>query len=126
LLTGFPLGGRALLVHKIELRFPLLGDSLGGVLFQDAGNLYSGLDALSFRARQRDLADFDYMVHAAGLGFRYRTPLGPVRLDLAYTFNPPRFVGFKGTREELLFGGGVRTLQQIGHFQFHFSLGQAF
>jgi outer membrane translocation and assembly module TamA len=52
--------------------------------------------------------------------------VGPVRLDLAYTLNPPRFEGFKGTREQLLFGGGVRTLQRIGHFQFHFSLGQAF
>ena len=126
LLTGFPLGGRALLVHRLELRFPLSGDNLGGVLFQDAGNLYSGLDALSLRARQRGLTDFDYMVHALGFGFRYRTPIGPLRLDLAYTFNPPSFVGFKGTREELLFGGGSRTLQQISHFQFHFSLGQAF
>ncbi len=126
LLTGFPLGGSALLVHKVELRFPLLGDNLGGVLFEDAGNLYSRVGAISPRVRQRGLTDFDYMVHAVGFGFRYRTPIGPLRLDLAYTFNPPSFVGFKGTREELLFGGGVRTLQQIGHFQFHFSLGQAF
>lgn len=126
LLTGFPLGGRALLLHKLELRFPLLGESLGGVLFEDAGNLYSGLDTLSLRWRQRGVTDFDYMVHAVGFGFRYRTPIGPIRVDLAYTFNPPSFVGFKGTREELLFGGGVRTLQRIGHFQFHFSLGQAF
>jgi outer membrane protein assembly complex protein YaeT len=126
LLTGFPLGGRAVLLHRLELRFPLLADNLGGVLFQDAGNLYSGLDSISFRVRQRDVTDFDYMVHALGFGFRYRTPIGPIRVDLAYTFNPPRFVGFKGTREELLFGGGVRTLQQISHFQFHFSLGQAF
>lgn len=126
LLTGFPLGGRALLLHKLELRFPLLGENLGGVVFEDAGNLYPGLSALSVRPRQRGVTDFDYMVHAVGLGFRYRTPIGPIRVDLAYTFNPPSFVGFKGTREELLFGGGVRTLQRIGHFQFHFSLGQAF
>jgi len=126
LTTGFPLGGRALLLHRLELRFPLIGENLGGVLFQDAGNLYSSLNALSLRVRQRDPADFDYMVHAVGLGFRYRTPIGPVRLDLAYTINPPGFVGFKGTREELLYGGGVRTFQRIGHFQFHFSLGQAF
>lgn len=126
LLTGFPLGGRALLVHKLELRFPLLGDTLSGVLFEDAGNLYSGLGALSLRPRQKGLTDFDYMVHAVGFGFRYRTPIGPIRVDLAYTLNPPSFVGFRGTREELLFGGGVRTLQRISHFQFHFSLGQAF
>lgn len=126
LLTGFPLGGRALLVHRLELRFPLSGDNLGGVFFQDAGNLYSAMNALSLRIRQRRLTDFDYMVHAVGFGLRYRTPIGPLRLDLAYCLNPPSFVGFKGTREELLFGGGLRTLQQISHFQFHFSLGQAF
>ncbi len=126
LLTGFPLGGGALLLHKVELRFPLLGDNLGGVLFEDAGTLFSGVRAISPRVKQRGLTDFDYMVHAVGFGIRYRTPVGPIRLDLAYTFNPPSFVGFKGTREELLFGGGVRTFQQIGRFQFHFSLGQAF
>lgn len=126
LLTGFPLGGRALLLNQVELRFPILGENLAGVLFEDAGNVYSEVGKLSPRVLQRGVTDFDYMVHAVGFGVRYRTPVGPVRLDLAYTLNPPNFVGFKGTREQLLFGGGVRTQQQLGHFQFHFSLGQAF
>jgi outer membrane protein assembly complex protein YaeT len=126
LLTGFPLGGKALLLSQVELRFPLLGDNVGGVLFQDAGNVYSTLSNVSFRVRQRDVTDFDYMVHAVGFGIRYRTPVGPIRVDLAYTLNPPNFVGFKGTQEQLLFGGGVRVPQQLSHFQFHFSLGQAF
>lgn len=126
LLTGFPLGGRALLLNQVEVRFPLLGENVSGVLFEDAGNVYSEVRKLSPRVRQDGVTDFDYMVHAVGFGIRYRTPVGPVRLDLAYTVNPPNFVGFKGTREQLLFGGGVRTQQQIGHFQFHFSLGQAF
>ncbi|MEK7403865.1 MAG: POTRA domain-containing protein [Acidobacteriota bacterium] len=124
--TGFPLGGRALLNHRLELRFPLLGENVGGVLFHDAGNLYSGLNKLSLRPRQRGLADFDYMVHAAGFGIRYRTPIGPLRLDFAYSFNPPAFLGFKGTREELLLKKGRFTEQRISHFQFHFSLGQSF
>ena len=126
LLTGFPLGGKAVLVSQVELRFPLLGENVGGVLFQDAGNVYSTLNDISFRVRQRDVTDFDYMVHTAGFGIRYRTPVGPVRIDLAYVLNPPSFIGFKGTREQLLFGGGVRVPQQLSHFQFHFSLGQAF
>jgi outer membrane protein insertion porin family len=132
--TGFPLGGNALLINQVELRFPLLGDNLGGVLFWDAGNVYSDLRTISFRVRQRDLADFNYMVHAVGLGFRYRTPIGPVRLDLAYSINPPAFFGFKGTLDQLIAcssptppaTGCVQTVQQISNFQFHFSLGQAF
>ena len=41
--TGFPLGGNALLFHSTELRFPLIGDNIHGVLFHDMGNVYSGL-----------------------------------------------------------------------------------
>ena len=132
--TGFPIGGRALLMNQAEVRFPALGDNIGGVLFWDAGNVFSRIEAISFRHTQKSLADFDYMVHAAGLGLRYRTPVGPVRLDLAWSFNPPRFFGFKGTYDELVqcssanppVTGCVKTVQRMSHFQFHFSLGQAF
>jgi outer membrane translocation and assembly module TamA len=129
LLTGFPLGGKALLVNNTEVRFPLIGDDIGGVFFHDAGNVYSNFSNLSFRVRQRDLEDFDYMVHAVGFGVRYRTPVGPVRLDLAYSINSPRFNGLQGTYEQLLQPDltGVPIVQQrISRFQFHFSLGQLF
>jgi outer membrane protein insertion porin family len=132
--TGFPLGGNAVLFHQTELRFPLLGDNIGGVLFHDMGNVYSSIDKISFRASQRNLQDFDYMVHAAGFGIRYRTPVGPIRLDLSYSINPPSFNGFKGTVQQLLKCGpgnsstGVCTpvVQTTSHFQFFFSIGQAF
>ena len=125
-LTGFPLGGKALLAFGTEIRFPLIGNNIGGVLFHDAGNVYSRAGLASFRVKQRSLTDFNYMVHAVGFGVRYRTPIGPIRVDLAFAPNSPRFMGFEGTREELLFGGGVRREQRINRFQFHFSLGQSF
>jgi len=124
--TGFPVGGKALLIFGHELRYPLLGDNLGGVLFHDMGNVYSRIGDISFRFRQRDLADFNYMVQSVGFGLRYRTPIGPIRVDLAFSPNSPRFFGFEGTREQLLFGQGSKTVQRISRFQFHFSLGQAF
>jgi outer membrane protein assembly factor BamA len=148
--TGFPIGGGASLVNSVELRFPLIGENIRGVLFHDAGNVYSRPGAISLhtsqrsttslppenlppRARIRGLGgdpitvyDFDYMVHAVGLGVRYRTPIGPIRFDLAYSLNPPRFVGFEGTRTQLLENAGTVTQQRISHFQFHFSLGQTF
>lgn len=126
LVTGFPLGGKALLTFGTELRFPLLGQNISGVLFHDAGNVYTSLPDISFRIRQRGKTDFDYMVHAVGLGFRYRTPVGPVRLDFAFGPNTPRFVGCRGTQQELLFGACDPTDQRINRFQFHFSLGQSF
>jgi outer membrane translocation and assembly module TamA len=66
------------------------------------------------------------MVHALGFGLRYRTPVGPVRVDLAYSINPPCFFGCHGTLEQLLTSCPERRVQQISRFQFHFSLGQAF
>ena len=38
---GFPLGGTALLFNQTELRFPLIGENIGGVAFHDLGNIYS-------------------------------------------------------------------------------------
>jgi outer membrane protein insertion porin family len=135
--TGFPLGGNALFFNNLELRFPLLGANIQGVLFHDMGNVYSTFSDLSLRFHQRDPQDFNYAVHAVGFGIRYRTPVGPVRGDLAYSINPPSFVGFKGTPDQLLqcnpnlaasalpgFCQGVP--QSVSHFQFFFSIGQTF
>ncbi len=125
-LTGFPLGGNALLIHNTELRFPFIGDNIRGIIFHDMGNVYSTLGDISFRIHQKNLNDFNYMVHAVGFGIRYRTPLGPIRVDLAYSLNPPQFFGFKGTPQQLLSNTAPRVQQGISHFQFFISIGQAF
>jgi outer membrane protein assembly factor BamA len=62
--TGFPLGGNAFLFHSTELRFPLIGENVGGVLFHDMGNVYSAIDQISFRFHQESYQDFNYMVQA--------------------------------------------------------------
>lgn len=135
--TGFPLGGNALLFNNIELRFPLLGENIKGVFFHDFGNVYSSVGNISLAFHQRNLRDFNYAVHAAGFGVRYRTPVGPVRVDLAYSINPPSYLGFGGTPAQLLQcnpnlpasrlpGYCQASPQNIGHFQFFFSIGQTF
>jgi outer membrane protein assembly complex protein YaeT len=131
--TGFPVGGTALLFNQTELRFPLVGDNISGVLFHDFGNIYSSANHFSLSQKQRDIADFDYMVHAAGFGIRYRTPVGPLRIDLAYSINPPQFFGFKGTQQDLLNAGrdpclnsGKCVVQSVSHFQYFLSIGQTF
>ncbi len=135
--TGFPLGGTALLFNQTELRFPLIGEDIGGVAYHDTGNIYSSLANFSVRFHQRGLQDFDYMVHNVGFGLRYRTPIGPLRVDLGYTINPPRYFGFNGSQQDLVNAGvnpcspsnGTPSLceqRQVSHFSFFFSIGQTF
>jgi outer membrane protein assembly factor BamA len=85
--------------------------------------------------KQQNYQDFNYMVHAVGFGVRYRTPIGPLRFDLAYSINPPTFFGFKGTEQDLVNAGvnpcsgpyaSLCTIQSISHVQFFFSIGQTF
>jgi outer membrane protein insertion porin family len=124
--TGFPIGGNAMLFHSVEVRFPLIGDNLRGVLFHDMGNVYQDIDHISLRFRQRDIQDFDYAVQSVGFGIRYRTPIGPIRADFSFSPNAPRFFGFAGTYQQLIMNQGVLTTQKINLFQFHFSLGQTY
>ena len=135
--TGFPLGGDAQLFSNIELRFPLIGDNIGGVLFEDAGNVYRSVGDISLRFHQNNLQDFNYMVHAVGFGIRYKTPVGPLRADFAYGLNSPRFNGFSGTFQQLLQCNPNKPLSQlpgyctsspqdISRFQFFFSIGETF
>jgi len=91
------------------------------------GNVYSSLTAINLRFWQLNRQDFDYAVHSFGFGVRYRTPIGPIRVDLSLSPDSPRFVGFSGTRDQLLSGTGTPNVpQRINIFQFHFSLGQTF
>jgi len=67
-----PIGGRSLLEAAAELRYNIT-DTIGVVGFVDAG-----------RAFEASFPDFDEpLIVGAGLGARYATPVGPLRLDVA-------------------------------------------
>lgn len=75
-----PLGGRSALELSLELRWKVT-DSIGIVPFVDAGNVYD--DPIPFMSSNDD-AELRY---AAGLGLRYFTPIGPLRVDVARGLN---------------------------------------
>jgi outer membrane protein insertion porin family/translocation and assembly module TamA len=75
---GRPIGGASALEGSVELRFPIRG-ALTGAVFVDAGQV--SLDTFGWR--------LDDVVYSTGIGFRYDTPIGPVRLDLAVPLNAP-------------------------------------
>jgi outer membrane protein insertion porin family len=131
--TGFPIGGNAIFFNTFELRFPLLWPNLSGVVFHDMGNIYTTFSDVSLGYRQKSIEDFNYAVQAAGFGVRYKTPLGPVRVDLAYALNRPRYSGFSTslTTQDLVnhcdpLPACPTGPQRLNHFQFFFSIGQAF
>jgi outer membrane protein insertion porin family len=67
---------------------------------------------------------FNYFSHAAGLGVRYHTPVGPIRLDFSYNLNPPIYpVNIDYSLSDPFSNPHVG---QSGHFNFFFSLGQTF
>ena len=67
---GNPTGGNAFLMENLELRTSL-GKNFGLVTFLDGGNVWVKMNEMK-------LTDFKF---AAGLGLRYNTPVGPVRID---------------------------------------------
>jgi outer membrane protein assembly factor BamA len=74
-----PVGGPQLLILNSELRFPLgLMKNLGGAAFYDGGNVFRKLGFGSFTS--------DY-TNSVGLGIRYATPVGPVRIDIGHLIN---------------------------------------
>ena len=82
-----------------ELRIPLKG-SLGVVTFVDAGNVF-------LHANDIDLGE---LRPTAGFGIRYRSPVGPIRVDL----------GIKLDQQALPTGSPEKRTAV------HISLGQAF
>jgi outer membrane protein insertion porin family len=131
---------------------PYVGNALGFVLFHDMGNVFDKSSDIwpSFArvdqptpAACRDLSNknttagsnsaigqqggcsFNYFTHDVGIGFRYHTPIGPVRFDTSYLLNPPVY-------PVLLDYSTSTTVSLPAHvgiasnFNFFFSIGQMF
>jgi outer membrane protein assembly factor BamA len=75
-----PVGGRQLFILNSEARFPLgITKALGGVVFYDGGNVYNAINFNNF---------VNNYSHTVGIGLRYATPIGPVRIDVGRNLNP--------------------------------------
>ncbi|MDF7808456.1 BamA/TamA family outer membrane protein [Pontiellaceae bacterium B12219] len=95
-LDGTPTGGNKLLEFSAELRMQP-GAKLGYVAFLDGGTVYNSLVSDGYDQS---------LSYGAGLGIRYFTGIGPLRVDLAYPLNA--------------------TAEQQERLQFYISLGQSF
>lgn len=93
--TGLPeetvVGGDVFMLTNAELRFglPLLSRwHFSGAIFADGGNVWQDLGVVRFGDFNpfKDRGDVDQTDYrcSVGLGIRYNTPLGPIRLDFGY------------------------------------------
>ncbi|MBV8675505.1 MAG: BamA/TamA family outer membrane protein [Acidobacteriaceae bacterium] len=133
---------------------PYFGNAVGFVLFHDMGNVFNNSSDIwpsAIRIKQphswtckilneeaqsqvtrhsstndTGLCDFNDFSHALGLGLRYHTPIGPLRFDFSYNLNPPIFPVII-TYGTLSNGQPIPPhVGQAQHFNFFFSIGQAF
>lgn len=145
--SGFPLGGSALFLNNLELRFPpvtmpFVQDNVSFAIFHDAGNVFVNANdmlnnLLRWKQKNPELClqestasqcDYSYISHAVGVGIRYRTPIGPVRFDFGYNLNPPAFPGVHASDDPNNPGQQITTFapQHARRFNVYFSIGQTF
>jgi outer membrane protein insertion porin family len=75
-----PTGGHELLLINSEFRIPLpIKQNLGMVLFYDGGNVFPSVGFHDFSSLYSN---------NVGVGLRYATPVGPIRIDLGRNLNP--------------------------------------
>jgi outer membrane protein insertion porin family len=73
--NGYEIGGDKFVQFNVELLFPLLKkQGVVGLLFYDTGNVYNDGESI-------DLGD---LRKTAGFGFRWYSPMGPIRLERGY------------------------------------------
>jgi outer membrane protein assembly factor BamA len=133
------------------LNLPLVGNNLGFVIFHDMGNVFTTSSQvwpsfLRFHQPNEKVCrtipivntnpdgtinaplstcSFAYFSHAIGLGARYHTPIGPIRVDASYNLDPPYFPEVYNYQSN----NSATPMPQIGqanHFNFFFSIGQTF
>jgi outer membrane protein assembly factor BamA len=69
-----PVGGSIMLEGNLEVRYPIWADRLRGATFIDVGQVW----------REHRDGSFARLQVTPGVGIRYLSPVGPIRIDVGY------------------------------------------
>jgi outer membrane protein insertion porin family len=92
--TELRLGGNAMLRANVEIEFPIVSSvGIKGVIFTDAGNVWNlekkWCQIPSFENDDtRQVCGFNKLRYSAGFGVRWFSPMGPLRFEWGFPFNP--------------------------------------
>jgi outer membrane protein insertion porin family len=121
-----PIGGKALFSFSAEFRkqinFPFKG--LGFATFLDGGQIWRGINdidimrSFGFSTDVIEGTEHSGVQYGVGGGLSYDTPIGPIRIDLAYKLNP--------TQADLAIFEGRSYAGPIKRWAIHFSIGHPF
>lgn len=67
-------GGKSIFIGNVEYRFPVAKE-LYGCLFTDVGNVW---------VKASDIISFSDLKYGLGFGLKFKSPIGPIRLDYAW------------------------------------------
>ncbi len=112
-----PVGGNGMMAGNLEMRWALPAN-FGFVTFLDAGSVTTSAEELSSSGLHL----------AAGVGARYRTLFGPVRLDVAWRLNKLGGEISPGVLIATPPGTALSDFRPLtlSRFAIHFSIGEAF
>ena len=127
-LASRPTGGTRVLEGNAEIRFAL-GADIEAVTFLDAGQVWGADQSIRL----------DALELSPGVGLRYLSPVGPLRVDLGYNFRGDESLSVITRRIEADPNGGYRATDDLAvlsqpvlfegsesRLQLHISIGQAF
>jgi outer membrane protein insertion porin family len=121
-----PVGGRSKIEASVSYRFPFpgLGQKWKIATFLDAGLISSQIEngGTGLSIKDDGSLRLSDALYSSGLGVRYQTLFGFVRLDVAAKLNPTDADLI--TAKDLL--DGIDNPRQIRRFRLHLSIGQTF
>ncbi|NNL43558.1 MAG: outer membrane protein assembly factor BamA [Desulfobacterales bacterium] len=95
---GNEIGGDRFIQFNFELQYPIFKNAgILGIVFFDTGDVYDDNEAITW-------GTLEHLRESAGFGFRWYSPVGPIRIEYGHVLDPIKDQG-EGGQWEFTMGG---------------------